>query len=351
MNFAGTGWSATGWDGTGWSATGWDGTGWSATGWDGSAWGSGAWNGSIWNSTFLLSRASGQNGDPLTKYEWGWETVNAKQALAKANTPSRAICIVDSGVDYTHPDLAGQMWRDPVTGGYGWDFYNNDSDPMDDAGHGTHVAGIAAAGNRNGYGMASVSGAKIMAVKVLAANGTGTELDLALGIQYCVDKGAKIISMSLSTDQDSPAVRSAVQYANAHGVIMVAAAGNTGTTGGMRYPAAYPEVIAVAAVMPDGRWAPYSTTGSWVDVAAPGFAIVSTYKGGGYRAINGTSMATPFVSATVALLLQVNASFTPSDVKAILGRSAIDLGPPGPDPYVGFGFVRADLAVKMSYSR
>ena len=358
INYTGIGWDGTGWDSnlTGWSSIdwngiGWDGIGWDGIGWDGVGWDGAQWDGSVWNATWLSSKATANNGDPLHAYQWGWHTVNAKQALKMSGKPSAPLCVIDSGVDYNHPDIKANMWRDPVTGAYGHDFANNDADPMDDAGHGTHVAGVASAANRNGIGMASVSGAPIMAVKVLAADGAGTELDLAAGIDYCVSKGARVISMSLSTPEDSPAVRSAVENATAKGAILVAAAGNTGQSGEVRYPAAYPQVIAVAAIMPDGRWAPFSTVASYVDIAAPGFAIVSAWRDGGYRALNGTSMAAPHVSGAAALLLNINGSFTATDVKAILGRSAIDLGPPGPDAYVGFGFLRADLAAKLAHQR
>lgn len=343
----GTGWDATGWDGTGWDGTGWDGTGWDGTGWDGTG-----WDGSLWNASFLASKATTNGGgDPLTKYQWGWHTVNAKQAVKIARGEGVDACVLDSGVDYAHPDLAPRMWRDPVTGAYGTDVHNGDADPMDDAGHGTHVAGILGAANRNGLGVAGMGAGRIMAVKVLGADGAGTEMDLAMGIQWCVGKGARVLSMSLSGDQDSPAVHAAVKDAVAKGAVLVAAAGNTGKAGGLRYPAAYPEVIAVAATMPDGRWAPYSTVAGYVDVAAPGWAVVSTYKGGGYAAVNGTSMATAFVSGTASLMLRANASLNATDVKAALARGAVDLGPAGPDPYVGFGFLRADRAVKLAHSR
>ena len=347
-----TGWDVTGWDVTGWDVTGWDGTGWAVTGWDvtgwdGSGWEVTGWDGSLWDQSWLSSRGSaqGSNGtDPLRPQQWGWHTVNSSEARAMASASGVKLCVVDSGVDLDHPDLAGALWKSPL-GHHGRDFVDKDDDPSDPAGHGTHVAGIAAAVSGNGLGVAGASNARIVTARVLDANGAGTEFNLALGMQYCVEQGARVISLSLSTDQDSPAVRRAVKVAGNHGVVVVAASGNTGPSGAPRYPAAYDGVIAVGALLPDGTPAPFSSGGGHLDLAAPGFAIVSTLPNGGYGAFNGTSMAAPFVSGTVAMMLGANASLSPARVASILAQTAMDLGPSGHDASVGWGFVRADAAV------
>jgi hypothetical protein len=358
-----SGWDSSGWDSSGWDmanvdSSGWDSSGWDSSGWDSSGWDSSGWDSSGWDATngshlmfnaTWLSSAGAPHGvgyDPLLHRQWGLRAVNASPRTLHASLGAQTVCVVDSGVDYTHPDLAGRIWTN-ATGAHGYDFVNHDSDPMDDAGHGTHVAGILAAVTGNGRGIAGMANVKILAAKVLAANGTGTEYDLADGITYCADQGAKVISMSLSTPDDVKAVRRAVQYATTAGAALVASVGNTGPNGGLRYPAAYKDVIAVGAIMPDGTRAPYSNTGTPVDLAAPGWGIVSTFLGGGYRALNGTSQAVPWVSASLAILLDQNATLRADQAARILQRTAHDVGPAGRDNDTGWGVVDIGKALKL----
>ncbi|HWH08948.1 MAG TPA: S8 family serine peptidase, partial [Candidatus Thermoplasmatota archaeon] len=298
----GSNWDGSNWDGSNWDGSNWDASGWHGSNWDGSNWDGSGWNASGWNASRMTAwgRAQGPLGtDPLLKWQWGLAGANASRAAAAAPS-GKVICIVDSGVDHTHPDLASKMWVGP-NGTRGYDFVNGDGDPMDDAGHGTHVAGIAAAALGNGLGVAGLSQARIMAMKVLDRNGTGTEFNLALGIDRCAQSGAHVVSMSLGTPENSRAVHRAVIDAFARGIVLVASVGNAGASCDcVRWPAAYPQVIAVGAMLPNGGRAPFSAVSHGVDFVAPGYAILSTLPGDRYGAASGTSQAVPYVSAAAA---------------------------------------------------
>ena len=352
-----TGWNSSQWDSSQWDSSQWDSSQWDSSQWDATGWNSSQWDSSQWDSAALTAAGQGTASqgaaDPLKQKQWGLRAINMTGAFHSFKAKNtQKLCVIDSGVDYTHPDLASRMYRDPQTGSYGWDFVNNDSDPMDDGGHGTHVAGIAAAAIQNGRGGAGASPERLIAVKVLDANGVGTEANLALGMQYCVDHGASVITMSLGTPEDSPAVYQAVRYAHTRGVVMVASIGNQGAcTTCIRFPAAYSEVAAVAALRPDGRVPQFSSISNAVDFAAPGVAIVSTFPGNRYAAMNGTSMATPFVAAAAALLLDAQPDLNQTDVLRLLASTATDLGPAGKDPYVGYGAINVGKALDRAMKK
>ena len=361
-----TGWDSTGWDSTGWDSTAWDSTAWDSTAWDSTAWDSTAWDSTAWDSTAWDSTgwdstawdstawdasptAPGTSPDAFAGQQWGYRAVKGPEAAALfAGTGARTLCVVDTGVDPSHPDLAGNLWRAPGTQSHGRDLVDGDDDPSDPAGHGTHVAGIAAAVLRNGYGIAGVAQERVMAVRVLDAQGVGEEIDLAMGIAWCTTHGAHVVTMSLGTPTDSKAVRRAVAHATQHGVLLVASAGNGGACGCVHYPAAYPEVVSVGAVMPDGRPAPYTTVSATVDLSAPGHRIASTLPGARFGALNGTSQAAPFVAGAAALLLDANASLNASQARAILKATALPMGPPGPDPYYGAGVLDVAAALRAA---
>jgi hypothetical protein len=342
-----TGWDSTGWDSTGWDSTGWDSTGWDSTGWDSTGWDSTGWDSTAWDAT---PTAPGASPDRFAAQQWGYRAVNGPEAAALfAGSKARTLCVVDTGVDPTHPDLAPNLWHpNAVSASHGRDLVNRDDDPSDDAGHGTHVAGIAAAVLRNGYGIAGVAQERIMAVKVLAANGSGEEIDLAMGIAWCATHGAHVITMSLGTSTDSKAVHRAVKHAADRNILLVASAGNGGPCGCVHYPAAYPEVISVGAVMPDGKPAPYTTVSATVDLSAPGYRIASTLPGGRFGALNGTSQAAPFVAGAAALLLDANAGLNAAAVAQMLKDTALAMGPPGPDPYYGAGVLDVEKALRAA---
>jgi thermitase len=209
---------------------------------------------------------------------------------------STVIAIVDTGVDIQHPDLDGKIVA-------GYDFVNNDSNADDDHGHGTHCAGIATAETNNSTNGAGVDwNAKIMPVKVLSASGSGYTSDIIDGVYFAADNGAKVISMSLGGGSYSTAFQDAINYAfNTKNAVVVAAAGNNGNTA-VQYPAGYNNVLSVAATDANDAKAYFSTYGTWVDVAAPGYNIYSTKNGGGMTYMSGTSMATPVVAGVAGLV-------------------------------------------------
>ncbi len=236
------------------------------------------------------------NDPDFSSRQWGPQKVQAPEAWdVTRGSSSTRIAIVDTGVQYDHPDLAGKVVR-------GYDFVDDDSDPYDGNGHGTHCAGIAAAVTDNGRGIAGMApNATIYAVRVLDDNGSGTLDDVANGIIHAADNGADVISLSLGAPVGATTLRNAVDYAWNSGSVVVAAAGNSGTSL-PSYPAYYDNAIAVTATDSNDNKASFSNYGSWVDVAAPGVDIYSTYTGSSYRSLSGTSMATPHVAGLAGLL-------------------------------------------------
>jgi thermitase len=245
---------------------------------------------------YVFSATWTPNDTYYSGYQYGLQTTQTNLAwdIAQGNS-TQEIAVLDTGVDYTHPDLDGKTIK-------GYDFVDNDNAPMDANGHGTHVAGIAAAETNNATGIAGTApNTKILAVRVLDANGSGTLEDVADGIRYAADSGAEVINMSLGCDCHTVALEDAVNYAWNKGVVIVAAAGNDNTSATFE-PASYTNVIAVGAVNNKDRKASFSNYGTWVDVVAPGVDIASTYPGNQYVYMSGTSMASPFVAGLAALL-------------------------------------------------
>jgi subtilisin family serine protease len=219
---------------------------------------------------------------------------------------------------------------------------NLDSLADDDYGHGTHVAGIAAAVSNNDLGITGVSwGAKIMPLKMLNASGTGTTFNLAKAIYFAVDNGAQVINMSLGASCGSgwPEVEDAVDYAVAKGVLLIAAAGNNQPY--VFCPAAIADVVAVGATSATDVRASFSNYGPELEVVAPGVDIYSTLVGGGYGTTNGTSMAAPFVAGLAALLRSSDPALTAGDVTTVIQNTSDDLGSPGWDPLYGHGRINA----------
>jgi subtilisin family serine protease len=297
------------------------------------------------NDPYYLSYQSSYLGLMQMPAAWDYTT----------GQPQVVIAVLDTGVDLAHPDLREGVWTNPgeVPGngldddanGYiddvhGWDFADNDNLPDDDHGHGTHVAGIAAARINNGLGIAGIAGhATIMPVDVFGG-GIGTYDSLIRAIIYATDNGARVINMSLGATSYSRGEEAAVNYAWSHGVVLVAAAGNTGLNT-YHYPAAHAHAIAVAATDAGDRRASFSTYGDFVDVSAPGVSVWSTVRGSSYGYMNGTSMATPHVSGLAALILSVNPGLTPDMVRDLIEQNADDLGSPGWDIYFGYGRINA----------
>ena len=223
------------------------------------------------------------------------------------------VAVVDSGVQSGLPDLG------TLTAGY--DYVNGDSDPADDNGHGTSVAGIIAAQGNNGIGIAGVCWkCEIMPVKVLDYSGSGTDSWVASGITWAVDHGADVINMSLGGPDSSTTLQDAVDYALANGVVVVAAAGNDGVTS-LNYPAAYSGVISVGAVDASNTRYPWSNYGSWVQVDAPG-CTNSTKIGSTYGSFCGTSAATPFVAGLAGLARSFNLAASSSSATSAIESTA-----------------------------
>ncbi len=282
-----------------------------------------------------------------------------------ASSQEVLVAVIDTGVDTQHPDLAPNIWQnyaeiangangiDDDGNGYvddfhGWNFVAGNNDVYDDQGHGTHVAGIIAAVSDNGVGIAGIApNARILPVKALDVNGYGTYAQVAEAIIYAANQGARIINLGFGGTGHSQVLQVAVNYALARGVIVIAAAGNSGTDVAY-YPAAYPGVISVSAVDNGLMWAPFSTFGSTTGLSAPGIDIYSTYPDGRYSQMSGTSMSSASVSGVAALLAGQPQFSNSVSLRAALLDTAYDLGRPGWDPYYGFGLVRAFDAMQYT---
>ncbi|MEB3196428.1 MAG: S8 family peptidase [Candidatus Sericytochromatia bacterium] len=274
--------------------------------------------------------------DPLSEQQWGLEKARVREAwrITRGSRDTR-IAIIDTGIDYTHPDLADHVVKGP-------DFVNGDDDPMDDNTHGTHCAGIAGASAENGIGVAGVApGATLMAVKVMDKQGTGEVANICKGIVWAADQGAHVISVSLGGRGGPEAKQAAVDYARSKGALVVAAMGNDGQFLAF-YPAANKGVFAVGATTQQDTRADFSNMGVWMSVTAPGHKILSTVLRGGYWALSGTSMATPHVAGLAALVKSRKPDMTAEAIAQQIRRHAQDLGKPGFDEEYGHGRIDAE---------
>jgi len=264
--------------------------------------------------------------DPLLAQQWGLDNpaaTGAQEAWTQSHGAGVLVAVLDTGVQLDHPDLAGAIWTNPselpgngvdddrngfVDDVHGANMFKSNGDINDDNDHGTHVAGIVAARIGNGTGGAGMAPeAKVLPVKVLDSGMNGSTDTLARGIRYAVDRGAKILSVSINTDTATDAVKGAVRYAGDHGAVIVAASGNNGRNIDLlpSYPASLtdPAILAVGATTSSLKlWSSSNTGLLSVDLAAPGAGIVSTAPGSKYQSRTGTSAATPFVAGALALL-------------------------------------------------
>ncbi len=248
------------------------------------------------------------------------------------------VAILDTGVDYNHPDLMGK-----VTRGKNW--ADGNTDPMDTDGHGTHVAGIVGAKTNNGVGIAGMGyNVSLLAIKVLGAGG-GTAEWVAGGITEAANSGADIINLSLGSYGNSKSIEDAVNFAWSKGVVIIAGTGNDNTSNRF-YPAAYEKVIAVSATDKDDVRAGFSNYGAdWVDVAAPGVAILSTTPGNTYQEFDGTSMASPNAAGVASLVISYGGKgqMTNQEVRDILESTTVPVG-----NWVAKGRVNAFAAVSIA---
>lgn len=270
---------------------------------------------------------------------WGVKQIGAGTVHDAGNKGAGVnVCILDTGIDTTHPDLYLNYKG-------GWDYVNNDADPSDDNSHGTHVAGTIAALMNAANVRGAAPQANLYIYKILDAGGGGYASAIISALQECVRIGGKVSNSSFGSSADlGSTVKAAYDNAAASGVVNVASAGNSGAgTDTVGYPGHYSSVIAVAATDSSNAWASFSSTGPDVAVAAPGVSILSTYLGGQYAYKSGTSMASPHVAGVAALLVSCGVNGL-TNVKQRLQSTALDLGTAGRDDYYGAGLVQADKA-------
>ncbi len=301
--------------------------------------------------------AFGVPNDPKYRFQWNMKRIGMESVWGMGDGAEVVIAVIDSGIDQSLSDFALTDFED------GWDFVNNDDDPTDDYGHGSHVAGTIAQSTNNNYGVAGIAyKSSIIPLKSLDAKGWGVHYDTALAIRWATDHGADIINMSLGGIDDDPLVREAVNYAWDKGVVIVCAAGNYNVATPF-YPAAYENCISVSATDYNDNKAPYSNYGSTIDIAAPGGDLKADLNGDGepdgilqqvpdkqnpeaFVPFHGTSMACPHVAGVAAILKSIKLSLTNRVIKEILYRSATDIGTPGKDEFYGHGLLNAEEAVK-----
>ena len=326
-----------------------------------------------------IRTAHGTPNDPLFPQQWGPSIMHAPDAwdIEKGNTDI-VTAVLDCGVDLSHPDLANQFWvnADEIYGnnvdddgnGYvddynGYDFasgqffslpWAEDGDPSEHiASHGTHVTGVIAAEQDNDQGISGLApNAKVMIVRVLNSLGTGYSSDIAEGIVYAVDNGARVINLSLGGTGLSSMEYDAVKYAWGHGAVIVCSAGNSGDgLNTPEYPSSLPFCISVGATDPSDNIADFSTHNAFIELAAPGVDILSTTVQGQYQSDGwtGTSMSAPHVSGLAALLFSHYPGLANWQARLLLREAAIDRGSPGWDTYYGYG--RADAATLFSRER
>ena len=300
--------------------------------------------------------------DPSVHLQWGLDTVNAYTAwdITRGNH-SVVVAVLDTGIDWNHPDLAANMWTN-ADGYHGRNIIASNYLPMDDninsyddngvwmadtyTYHGTHVAGVIGAVANNAAGVAGMAQIQLMAVKVMNDSGEGTDTYVSSGIRWAVDNGADIITMSLGVEGASTTLNNMINYASNHGVVTVAASGNSGTSV-VSYPAAYPKVIAVGAVDNQERRAQFSNYGNNLDVMAPGVSIYSTQTGSAYQYLSGTSTAAPYVAGLAGLMLTVNPALTPIEIGNLINSTANDISITGYDSSTGWGIIDAFRAVEQ----
>jgi serine protease len=311
--------------------------------------------------------------DPRSPNQYSLDRMRVRDAWSLTRGGANLVAVLDTGISFVHTDLAGRIYVNPGESGSGretngrdddangfiddvngWDFVNGDRRPADDNDHGTWVSGVIAANPNNGQGIAGISWSdKILPVKVMDSAGSGFTSDLARGIRYAADRGAKVINMSVGGFPYDIAVKSAVDYAWSKGAVLVGAAGNNRREETF-YPASYPNVISVSATQADDEFTNWSSYGTAVDVSAPGADIQTTDCGGcsttsaggsSYMYVSGTSFATPNTAGVVALIRARYPTWTNQQVVDRLLATVDDLGFTGWDNRYGKGRVNALRAV------
>jgi len=310
--------------------------------------------------TITLSATSSSPTDPRFDEQWALRKVGATCAWQRTTgSVDVIVAVVDSGVDPTHPDLAARLRTD------GYDFVDNDNDPSDENGHGTHVAGIIAAILDNNEGIVGLApNVTILPVRVMNARGRGSDRAIARGIRFAADRGAKVINLSLgatltlNADEPSALVNDAIIYAQQQGALVVVAAGNDAVPLPNAIAIDNPDVLVVAATDERDRKAPFSNSGPWVAVSAPGVDILSTMPTyevfltsdqvppderfrRNYDRMSGTSQATPYVAALAALLFSANPDWSAAQVAEAIRTNATNIRDLNPRFELGTGRIDA----------
>lgn len=274
--------------------------------------------------------------DPYFSKSWGVTKINAPLAWDNSTGDGIIVAVLDTGVFSAHPELAENMVA-------GWNTYDNNADTTDVYGHGTMVTGTIVMAADNALGSAGVAHrARVMPIRISDASGYGYWSTVAAGIRWAADHGARVANVSYDGMAGSSTVQAAAEYMRGKGGLVVVAAGNTSAVSST---AASPSLIVVSATDSADAKALFSTWGSFVDVAAPGKAIYTTNRSGGYSTVSGTSFASPITAATLALILSAHPGLDAAEAETLLFDSAVDLGDAGKDIKFGHGRIDAGAAV------
>ncbi len=298
-------------------------------------------------STLLSANRGGTPNDPFYDRQWALAKIDAEAAWKVSTGSNVIIAVIDSGVDLDHPELEERVLE-------GYDFVNEDTEADDDYGHGTLVAGVAAAAAHNERGIAGLAwNAQILPVKVLDNQGQGVSSNLTCALYWAADEGADVINISIISFGPSFGMQSAINYAANEGALVFSASGNLYEQGNpVTYPAALDNVVAVGATDRDDAHAWFSSAGTFVDIAAPGVSIYSPFPPTHeeYRSVNGTSLATPHVVGLAALILSAAPGLSSEEVAAVIQQSAVDLGDASKDDKFGHGRIDASAAMSLTIS-
>ena len=283
-----------------------------------------------------LTAPAATANDPLFVRQWHLAKINVPTAWNFSTGAGITIAILDTGVDGAHPDLSAKMVP-------GWNFFDSNSNTSDVLGHGTAIAGVAAGATNNGVGIAGVaSAARVMPIRITDAAGRARWSLAAQGLIWAADQGARVANISFQGMAASHTLQTALAYFRARGGVVIAAAGNTGAADNL---AVADGMLMVSATDDKDLVTSWSTSGSVIDLAAPGTDVYSTAKGGGYGSWSGTSISASIVAGTAALVLSRRPDLTPAQVESALLTSATDLGAAGYDLDYGYGRVNAAAAV------
>lgn len=284
------------------------------------------------------SSATWTPNDPYFPLQWHHATLGTATAWDSTRGSGVTVAVVDSGAETTHPDLVGRLVP-------GWSFVTNTADTNDTLGHGTGVAGAIGANANNGTGVAGMAPLiSIMPLVALDTNGYATYSNMANSVTYAVDRGIRLINISLGGPNSSQTLQLAADYAWKKGALIFAAAMNNANSTRM-YPAATKGVIAVSATNSSDRLASFSNFGDWITLSAPGEYIDTTRIGARYWFVQGTSFASPIAMSVAALALSLRPTFSNQELIDFLKTFSDDLGTPGFDPSYGYGRVNAAKAI------